>query len=539
MPDNDANQLSLTASGGAAMATAPFPVHATPDVSGAALGGTTSDLPPIVAPVAAPGEAADAYNKPGRRRKLFFWVGGTVSAVLLAGGIGSAAYASHFSSIALPGTTVSGSEVTGMSRDQIIKLVNSRAENVTITITGDVNGSAKLADLGTSIDAEATADSVLQANSSVMNRFKALFKQTAVPVVASSDPDKATTYANGLIPADAVVAKNASVALAEDGLSFKTIPGSAGKTLDASGLAEAAKQAGTTLTSSEVSMTFTMKDPDITDADATAAANEANARIKQDITITSADGERSFTADEATKASWLKVKPGDDGKLTVTVDNTAITTWVDAQAEEANTEPITGKRNVNANGQVVSVSQEAIDGETVSNGEDLAKGIGEALGGNKAYSGAFVMKQEKAEWKERTIAPGAENLAYQAAPGEKWVDVNLSNKTVAAYSGATLVRGPESMVDGEDKTPTVTGIYNVYLKYKTQTMKGLNADGTPYETKDVPWVTYWTGSYALHGAPWRNSFGYSGSHGCVNLPVPTAKWYYDWTEMGTVVVSHW
>ncbi|SPT53048.1 Uncharacterized vancomycin resistance protein [Actinomyces bovis] len=543
MPEQDLNQPSLTASGGAAVATAPFPVRATPErnepLSAPVLGGTTSDLSPTFAPIAAPGEAADAYDKPRRRRKLLFWIGGAAALLLLTGGIGGAAYANYYSSVALPRTTVSGSDVAGMSREQIVNLVNSRAENVTITVTGDVTGSAKLADLGTSVDAEATADAVLQPNSSVLNRFKALLSQRAVPVVATSDPDKATTYANGLIPGEAVVAKNASVALADDGLSFKAVAGSAGKTLDAADLAEAAKQAGATLTSSEVSMTFTEKTPDITDADATTAANDANTRLKQDVTITSADGDYSFTADVATKATWLSVKPGEDGKLAVNVDSTAITNWVDKQAEEVNTEPITGKRNVNAAGQVVSISQEAIDGRKVSNGADLAKGIGEALSGNQAYSGAFVMKEEKAEWKQRTVASGAENLAYQAAPGEKWVDINLSSKTVTAYSGATVVRGPESMVDGEDKTPTITGVYNVYLKYETQTMKGKNADGTPYETKDVPWVTYWNGSYALHGAPWRANFGYSGSHGCVNLPVSTAKWYYDWTEMGTVVVSHW
>ena len=42
-------------------------------------------------------------------------------------------------------------------------------------------------------------------------------------------------------------------------------------------------------------------------------------------------------------------------------------------------------------------------------------------------------KTTKAEWKERTIANGAEKLVYPAAEGEKWIDVNLSNATVTAY----------------------------------------------------------------------------------------------------------
>ena len=57
-----------------------------------------------------------------------------------------------------------------------------------------------------------------------------------------------------------------------------------------------------------------------------------------------------------------------------------------------------------------------------------------------------------------------------------------------------------------------------------------------------PWVTYFTGSYAMHGAPWRSSFGwsgYGGSHGCVNMPVDAAKFIYDWTDMGDTVVVHY
>ena len=73
-------------------------------------------------------------------------------------------------------------------------------------------------------------------------------------------------------------------------------------------------------------------------------------------------------------------------------------------------------------------------------------------------------------------------------------------------------------------------------------MRGLNVDGTRYETPDVPWVTYFHGGYALHGAYWRSTFGHGGpggSHGCVNMPIPAAKWFYDWAGIGTTVVSHY
>jgi lipoprotein-anchoring transpeptidase ErfK/SrfK len=107
------------------------------------------------------------------------------------------------------------------------------------------------------------------------------------------------------------------------------------------------------------------------------------------------------------------------------------------------------------------------------------------------------------------------------------------------YEGTTVVMGPYSMVDGKSSMPTVTGTFTIYKKYESKTMRGFEDDGvTPYVTKDVPWAMYFHGGYALHGAPWRSTFGYSDSHGCINLPVSTAKQIYNWAPIGTVVVVH-
>ena len=111
-------------------------------------------------------------------------------------------------------------------------------------------------------------------------------------------------------------------------------------------------------------------------------------------------------------------------------------------------------------------------------------------------------------------------------------------ETMTAYVGAKVVYGPVSMVNGASATPTVVGTFQVYLKNPLMTMRGANADGTDYETPDVPWTSFFHRGYALHGAPWRDSFGYAASHGCINLPVPVAKWVYDFATVGTTVTTH-
>src|SRR5699024_10202480 len=124
----------------------------------------------------------------------------------------------------------------------------------------------------------------------------------------------------------------------------------------------------------------------------------------------------------------------------------------------------------------------------------------------------------------------------------KWFDVDLSAKTVTAYVGDTPVWGPRSGVDGKPGTETATGTFEIYPRYEQQDMT--NAANYPqahpkdYHTEHVPWAQYLHRAYALHGAPWRSSCGYSGAGGCVNMPVSDAKWLYDWASIGTKTVVH-
>ena len=57
--------------------------------------------------------------------------------------------------------------------------------------------------------------------------------------------------------------------------------------------------------------------------------------------------------------------------------------------------------------------------------------------------------------------------------------------------------------------------------------------------KDVPYVQYFNNeAEALHGAYWHNNFGSPMSHGCINLPVYSARWMYGWGTLGTQVWVH-
>ena len=494
-------------------------------------------LTPATLPAATYPGAESSQDEPRRRRR---WpLGLAAAAILLLGvvGAGGYAYAAHYDGRAVPGTTVAGTDVSGKSREEVVATIEERTKSTKVDISGDVTASATLADLGTTVDAQATADAVMARGDTLSEKLHALVSKGEIPVVTTTDKTKVSSYATSLIPEDRAKARNATVVLGEDGTTFTTTSSSKGSSLDAEALTQAAQKAATSLDSSSISLTITSADPKVSDSDAQKVADKANNWVSQDITVTM--GEDSYTAESTDKASWITVTNSSDAAPTIAVDSSKVSQWVKTQAEEASSDPVTGQRNVNASGQVVSTPTEAKDGKSVNNADAVATSITQSLGSSKAYSGSFEATTVKAEWKDRTIADGAEKLPYQAAPGEKWVDLNLSSKTVTAYEGATVVHGPVSIVDGGAATPTVTGTYKVYLQYESQTMRGLEPNGKEYVAENVPWVSYFYQGYAFHGAGWRSSFGYSDSHGCVNMPISEAQWIYNWVDTNTVVQSHY
>lgn len=119
-------------------------------------------------------------------------------------------------------------------------------------------------------------------------------------------------------------------------------------------------------------------------------------------------------------------------------------------------------------------------------------------------------------------------------PGEKWIDVNITTESLVAYEGdkpiyATIVSSGRS----DDKDPTKdhktkTGSFFIREKHVAATMDDDSAADGPYSIQDVPWIMYFHGSIALHGAFWHSSFGHERSHGCVNLTPFDAKNLFKW-----------
>jgi lipoprotein-anchoring transpeptidase ErfK/SrfK len=102
---------------------------------------------------------------------------------------------------------------------------------------------------------------------------------------------------------------------------------------------------------------------------------------------------------------------------------------------------------------------------------------------------------------------------------------------------ATLVStGRDGLADPKTTLSTPLGTFRILQKHVTTTMDSTAADNE-FELRDVPWVMYFKGGYALHGAYWHDDFGRMRSHGCVNLAPIDARYVFEWSSPD--VPDHW
>jgi peptidoglycan hydrolase-like protein with peptidoglycan-binding domain len=86
---------------------------------------------------------------------------------------------------------------------------------------------------------------------------------------------------------------------------------------------------------------------------------------------------------------------------------------------------------------------------------------------------------------------------------------------------------------GAAATPTPDGTWPVYLRERSQIMRGLTANGTPY-ADPAQFVAYFHGNYAVHYMA-RASYGTPQSQGCVELPLSQAQQVWPYLSYGSLV----
>ncbi|MGF7229527.1 MAG: L,D-transpeptidase family protein [Candidatus Saccharibacteria bacterium] len=150
--------------------------------------------------------------------------------------------------------------------------------------------------------------------------------------------------------------------------------------------------------------------------------------------------------------------------------------------------------------------------------------------------------------KSAAKAPAATSTPCDSNQLDKAIIISISKRHLwacetgnSAYDSA-VVTGMENIA--ADLTPT--GTYHIYGKQTNLYLNGSDSTGSwhDYVYYWMPFLNNQYGTYGFHDATWRapTDFGnidpYSdkGSHGCVELPLATAKWLFNWAAVGTTVI---
>ena len=129
----------------------------------------------------------------------------------------------------------------------------------------------------------------------------------------------------------------------------------------------------------------------------------------------------------------------------------------------------------------------------------------------------------------------------------KTVKISVDRRRLWACEGSKSVYSVSVITGlrGHPETETPVGTYKIYGKVTDTTLTGSDSRGS---WKDP--VSYWMpfldnqyGTYGFHDATWRanSEFGKvspdsaKASHGCVELPLASSKWLYNWAPIGTTV----
>ena len=135
----------------------------------------------------------------------------------------------------------------------------------------------------------------------------------------------------------------------------------------------------------------------------------------------------------------------------------------------------------------------------------------------------------------------SEFMAIRPEVPDKRIEVDLKTQTLTCFEGDVVVlttkvatgaafrRADGSVID----YATPTGEHRVILKQPTRHMRAIEGERDTdawFDLPGVPWNTFFTyEGIAIHGTYWHNDFGIVRSHGCVNVPIPVAKFIYRWT----------
>jgi hypothetical protein len=123
-----------------------------------------------------------------------------------------------------------------------------------------------------------------------------------------------------------------------------------------------------------------------------------------------------------------------------------------------------------------------------------------------------------------------------------WVDIDLTHNIAVAYIDDVPVNAV-IVITGKAGFETPVGDHTIFARVESETLDSATTgipEGDPeyYYLPDVPYTQYFAaGGFAIHANYWSDpwQYGTATSHGCVNMTIEDAAWFWWFLDVGSVV----
>lgn len=457
----------------------------------------------------------------------------------------------------LPGVRVGGVAVGGMNEAEAAQALASAWDGGNIVLRdGDRSWSAAAADLGITIDAQASAKAASawgRSNGGPAAALRAITGEVAVAPVISVDWERLRGYLEQARPEIEVPARNAGVQLVSGQVQER--PAQPGRALNIPATLDALRSDPSgALADGAIDLVMSSTTPEITDASALVA--QANALLRSPFIVHGYDPIRdewaSWTAPPEVWAEWLTAASNSDsGGLALDLDPAGPVGFLESAAR------FDDERYIKVEDAVAKMQEAIRAGQaeattriwhapttyTVRAGQTLAS-IGEEVGIPYPYIQAENpgINANALSAGQVLNLPSRDVLLPLEVVPHKRITVSRSQQRMWAYeNGQVVFDWPVST--GIPSSPTAPGVFQVQSHE-------LNAYADQWDL----YMPHFIGFYhpgpnvevmnGFHGFPtsasggyllWTDDLGRPATYGCVLLSLENAATLYAWAEEGVVV----
>ena len=442
----------------------------------------------------------------------------------------SAQYSSRF----LPGTVISGIDVSERSLEEAVSAIRDREEQYKLTIRfrGGTEEVLDAEDMDLSYDCDNEMQKLLSGQNTYSWLSREFGNESAHNLTTGySYGEKALKNALAELPelqeGNYAAPTDAQLNL-ERGLTFAVVPETEGSQIKPAVLA---KKAGAAIEAGEPVLDLT-EDTEVYEEPSVRSNNKdlksrlasLNRLLSANVAVRLTDGSL-YRVDKRTTINWLSV---DKNGLRV-VDEKAVRKKAAALiAELAKKDDTYGyfRPFASTNYGMQKFDSENLHGHKLDQAR-MAKALA-----NMVISGRHgVLNPQYTEFVD----------ALDPHLGGTYAEVDIYEQHVYYYENNQLVYDCSCVTGTEGYSSTPSGIFSIDEKIRGRELNGYRADGSLSYSVYVKYWMCFLPHYGFHDASWRDSFGgsiyeYDGSHGCINLPTSAAATLYDLLDYGTPVI---